>query len=189
MAVQASGELEFIVGFSSKKINKRLKFSLKHLIRYDSFINIPLSVEEVRYAMSKKVFIGNVPFTAQDEELQRWFAEHSIHPVGVAIVKHRVTGKSRGFGFADFDRPEDAAAAVDALNEVISRGRICELDARESACDVLDYLREHPEHGPWPVWTEEEHSHAWPDITGVPYIVIPDPPAALTDQSGGGDHE
>jgi len=42
--------------------------------------------------MSKKVFIGNVPFQAQDEELQQWFADHSIHPVGVAIVKHRVTG-------------------------------------------------------------------------------------------------
>ena len=73
--------------------------------------------------MSKKVFIGNVPFTAQDEELQKWFAEHSIHPVGVAIVKHRVTGKSRGFGFADFDRPEDAEAAVDALNGLDLAGR------------------------------------------------------------------
>lgn len=73
--------------------------------------------------MSKKVFIGNLPFQAQDEELQRWFAEHSIYPAGVAIVKHRVTGKSRGFGFADFDRPEDAAAAVDALNGMELAGR------------------------------------------------------------------
>ena len=73
--------------------------------------------------MSKKVFIGNVPFQAQDEELQQWFTEHSIHPVGVAIVKHRVTGKSRGFGFADFSRPEDAAAAVDALNGLDLAGR------------------------------------------------------------------
>ena len=73
--------------------------------------------------MSKKVFIGNVPFQAQDEELQQWFAEHSIHPLGVAIVKHRVTGKSRGFGFADFSRPEDAAAAVDALNGLDLAGR------------------------------------------------------------------
>lgn len=73
--------------------------------------------------MSKKVFIGNVPFQARDEELQRWFAAHSIFPAGVAIVKHRVTGKSRGFGFADFERPEDAEAAVNALNGMDLAGR------------------------------------------------------------------
>lgn len=73
--------------------------------------------------MSKKVFIGNVPFQAQDEDLQNWFAENSVHPAGVAIVKHRLTGKSRGFGFADFDRPEDAEAAVNALNGLELQGR------------------------------------------------------------------
>jgi RNA recognition motif-containing protein len=73
--------------------------------------------------MSKKVFIGNVPFQAQDEELQKWFSEHAIYPAGVAIVKHRVTGKSRGFGFADFERPEDAEAAVNALNGMDLDGR------------------------------------------------------------------
>ncbi|MBL8242043.1 MAG: RNA-binding protein [Bryobacterales bacterium] len=73
--------------------------------------------------MSKKVFIGNVPFLAQDAELRNWFASHSIFPEGVAIVKHRVTGKSRGFGFADFSRPEDAESAVNALNGMEFEGR------------------------------------------------------------------
>jgi cold-inducible RNA-binding protein len=73
--------------------------------------------------MSKKVFIGNVPFQAQDEDLRNWFSSNSIQPAGVAIVKHRVTGKSRGFGFADFDRPEDAEAAVNALNGMELQGR------------------------------------------------------------------
>ncbi|MBI2687150.1 MAG: RNA-binding protein [Acidobacteria bacterium] len=73
--------------------------------------------------MSRKVFIGNVPFQAQDEDLRGWFAGHSIYPAGVAIVKHRVTGKSRGFGFADFERPEDAEAAVNALNGMELLGR------------------------------------------------------------------
>ena len=73
--------------------------------------------------MSKKVFIGNIPFLAQDEELRRWFAGHAIYPEGVAIVKHRVTGKSRGFGFADFGLHEDAEAAVNALNGMEFEGR------------------------------------------------------------------
>ncbi len=73
--------------------------------------------------MSKKVFVGNVPFQAQDEDLRSWFESQSVFPVGVAIVKHRVTGKSRGFGFADFARPEDAEAAVNALNGMELSGR------------------------------------------------------------------
>ncbi|MFN0105668.1 MAG: RNA recognition motif domain-containing protein [Bryobacteraceae bacterium] len=82
--------------------------------------------------MSKKVFIGNVPFQAQVEELRSWFSGHSIHPAGVAIVKHRVTGKSRGFGFADFDRPEDAEAAVNALNGIELDGRKLMLSLAQS---------------------------------------------------------
>jgi RNA recognition motif-containing protein len=73
--------------------------------------------------MSKKVFIGNVPFQAQDGDLQNFFSAQSVYPAGVAIVKHRVTGKSRGFGFADFDRPEEAEAAVNALNGMELLGR------------------------------------------------------------------
>lgn len=73
--------------------------------------------------MSKKVFIGNVPFQALDEDLRQWFSNHSVYPYGVAIVKHRVTGKSRGFGFADFEHAEDAEAAVNALNGMELDGR------------------------------------------------------------------
>jgi RNA recognition motif-containing protein len=50
----------------------------------------------------KKVFIGNIPFTAQEPQLQDWFQAGGIQPSGVAIVRHRMTGNSRGFGFADF---------------------------------------------------------------------------------------
>ena len=73
--------------------------------------------------MTRKVFVGNVPFQAGDEDLRGWFTNQSVFPAGVAIVKHRVTGKSRGFGFADFDRPEDAEAAVNALNGLELLGR------------------------------------------------------------------
>lgn len=73
--------------------------------------------------MSKKVFIGNVPFQAREEDLKSWFSAHSVRPAGVAIVKHRVTGKSRGFGFADFDEPSEAESAVNTLNGIEFDGR------------------------------------------------------------------
>ena len=82
--------------------------------------------------MSKKVFIGNIPFQAQDEALRSWFAAQSVFPEGVAIVKHRVTGKSRGFGFADFASQEDAEAAVNALNGMEFEGRMLMLSLAHS---------------------------------------------------------
>lgn len=71
----------------------------------------------------KKVFIGNIPFTAQEPQLQDWFLAGGIHPAGVAIVRHRLTGNSRGFGFADFDDPALAERAVADLNGGEFQGR------------------------------------------------------------------
>jgi nucleolin len=82
--------------------------------------------------MSKKVFIGNVPFQARDEDLRNWFSGNSVYPAGVAIVKHRVTGKSRGFGFADFETAEEAEAAVNSLNGLELDGRMLMLSLAHS---------------------------------------------------------
>ncbi|MBM3765786.1 MAG: RNA-binding protein [Acidobacteria bacterium] len=71
----------------------------------------------------KKVFIGNIPFSAQEIQLQDWFHSGGIQPAGVAIVRHKVTGNSRGFGFADFDDVSLAERAVAELNGGEFQGR------------------------------------------------------------------
>jgi RNA recognition motif-containing protein len=73
--------------------------------------------------MLNKLFIGNIPFQAQEGELRAWFHSHGVHPAGVAIVRHRLTGNSRGFGFADFNGAEEAQSAVNELNGEEFQGR------------------------------------------------------------------
>lgn len=71
----------------------------------------------------KKVFIGNIPFSAQETQLQDWFHAGGIQPAGVAIVRHKLTGNSRGFGFADFTDSALAERAVADMNGGEFQGR------------------------------------------------------------------
>ncbi len=59
--------------------------------------------------MTKVLFVGNLPWSASDEELKERF--EVIAPVSSArIITDRATGKSRGFGFVEVE--EDSAEAV-----------------------------------------------------------------------------
>ena len=54
----------------------------------------------------KKLYIGNLPFTASEDELKKLFGQHgTVH--SVALINDRETGRPRGFGFIEMD---DAAA-------------------------------------------------------------------------------
>ena len=61
--------------------------------------------------MSKKLYVGNLPFSATEEELRTAFESHgSVDSVNV--ITDRETGRSRGFAFVEMD---DASAADDAM--------------------------------------------------------------------------
>jgi len=62
----------------------------------------------------KKLYVGNLPFTATDEEVTAMFGQHgTVH--SVALINDRETGRPRGFGFVEMD--DDAAmAAMQALD-------------------------------------------------------------------------
>ncbi len=54
----------------------------------------------------KKLYIGNLPFTATEDEIKELFGAHGdVH--SVALINDRETGRPRGFGFIEMD---DAAA-------------------------------------------------------------------------------
>ena len=54
----------------------------------------------------KKLYIGNLPFTASEDELKKLFGAYgTVH--SVALINDRETGRPRGFGFIEMD---DAAA-------------------------------------------------------------------------------
>ncbi len=71
--------------------------------------------------MSKKIYVGNLSFSATEEQVREMFAEHGEVET-IAMITDRDTGRFRGFGFVEM---EDSAAnaAIKALNETMFDGR------------------------------------------------------------------
>jgi RNA recognition motif-containing protein len=61
--------------------------------------------------LSKKLYIGNIPFTATEDELRALFEQHGS-VASVNVITDRETGRPRGFAFVEMD---DASAAEEAM--------------------------------------------------------------------------
>ena len=82
--------------------------------------------------MNKKLYVGNLPFSMQPENLQELFATGGRNVVSANVITERGTGRSRGFGFVEFENEGDAQKAIDELNGKEIDGRaITVSEARE----------------------------------------------------------
>ncbi len=64
----------------------------------------------------KKLYVGNLPFNASEEQLQEWFGQVGVNPSAISLIRDRFTGQSRGFGFIEIANDEEANRAVTSLN-------------------------------------------------------------------------
>jgi hypothetical protein len=71
----------------------------------------------------KKLYIGNLPFQATEEEIGEWFTQTGVTPSSVMLIRDRFTGQPRGFGFVEIQNDEEAQRAVQALNGQQLKGR------------------------------------------------------------------
>ena len=62
----------------------------------------------------KSIFVGNLPWTVTNEELQAKFAEFG-NVISARVVSDNFSGKSRGFGFVDME-DADAEKAIAAMS-------------------------------------------------------------------------
>src|SRR5258707_7810755 len=69
-----------------------------------------------RSGQVKKLYIGNLPFSATEDQLHEWFSQIGVTPSGVNLIRDRFTGQSRGFAFVEVNNDEDADRAVNSLN-------------------------------------------------------------------------
>jgi RNA recognition motif-containing protein len=69
-----------------------------------------------------KVFVGGLPFSTTDDELREIFAAHG-KVASANVVRDRETGRSKGFGFVEFEDNEEGKAAEKALNGSEMGGR------------------------------------------------------------------
>ena len=65
--------------------------------------------------MNTKLFVGNLSFNVTENALQDAFAAHGT-VVETNLMMDRATGRPRGFGFVTMSTPEEAQAAINALN-------------------------------------------------------------------------
>jgi cold-inducible RNA-binding protein len=72
--------------------------------------------------MPAKLFVGNLTFTATENDLQDHFAQAGV-VVSVNIMQDRMTGRSRGFAFIEMASQEDAEKAIQMFHSKDFQGR------------------------------------------------------------------
>lgn len=64
--------------------------------------------------MAKKLFVGGLPYEMGEDRLRELFSEFG--PIQyLKIIQDQETGKSRGFGFVEYESDAEAAAAMEGL--------------------------------------------------------------------------
>lgn len=65
--------------------------------------------------MPNKLFIGSLAWATTDESLKDHFSSIG-NVVSASVIKEKMTGRSKGFGFVEYENEADAKAAVEKLN-------------------------------------------------------------------------
>ena len=68
------------------------------------------------------IYVGNLSWTMTDEDLSNLFTQYGSVTSG-KILKDKMNGRSKGFGFVEMEDDEAAKAAIAALNEIEVQGR------------------------------------------------------------------
>ena len=71
----------------------------------------------------KKLFVGNLPYAANETDVQNFFAEHGVTVDSVTVMRDRFTGQARGFGFVELGDDAVAQNAVEGCHGKEMMGR------------------------------------------------------------------
>ena len=72
--------------------------------------------------MSTKLYVGNLPWTFNNNQLLDTFTPHGS-VISAKVVTDKESGKSRGFGFIEMENENDANSAIKTLNGSELNGR------------------------------------------------------------------
>jgi cold-inducible RNA-binding protein len=72
--------------------------------------------------MGRKLFVGNLPFTTGEAELQELF-EQAGAIESVRVMRDQATGRARGFAFVEMQTEDDAQKAITQFNGTDMGGR------------------------------------------------------------------
>lgn len=72
--------------------------------------------------MGSKIYVGGLPYSATESEIEALFGEHGTVE-SARVITDKYTGQSRGFGFVEMASPSEAEAAISALHSTEMGGR------------------------------------------------------------------
>ena len=72
--------------------------------------------------MNNKLYVGGLPYSATEGQLQELFAAHGTVE-SAKVISDKFTGQSRGFGFVEMGSGAEAQKAIQALNGTQLDGR------------------------------------------------------------------
>jgi len=72
--------------------------------------------------MARKLYVGNLPYTTNEQDLQDLFATAGTVD-SINVMRDMATGRARGFAFVEMATDEEAAQAISMLNERDFGGR------------------------------------------------------------------
>lgn len=65
--------------------------------------------------MSKKLYVGNLPYSVDDAQLEQLVVEFG-EVVSAKVIQDKFSGRSKGFGFVEMTNDDDAQKAIESLN-------------------------------------------------------------------------
>jgi len=72
--------------------------------------------------MSKKVYVGNLPFNVSNDQLKEIFSQYG-EISEATVISDKYSGRSKGFGFVTFANDADADKAISEMNGKEVEGR------------------------------------------------------------------
>jgi RNA recognition motif-containing protein len=89
--------------------------------------------------MAKRLFVGGLPYATTEPELTDLFSQYGTL-VSVKIITDKYSGRSKGFGFVEYEKEEEAQKAIEALNG-------SELGGRKIVVNEAKPMEERPSDG------------------------------------------
>ena len=72
--------------------------------------------------MGKKLYVGGLPYSVTDDQLNELFAPHGTVE-SARVITDRFSGRSKGFGFVEMSSDDEAQKAINELNGTQYEGR------------------------------------------------------------------
>ena len=73
--------------------------------------------------MALKLFVGNLPHTVTDAQLNEFVINAGFQVASAVVIRDKLTGTPRGFGFVELAEGEDIQRAISGLNGQTLEGR------------------------------------------------------------------